>query len=132
MEEMLLLLDILLTMLHLLVIGFNLLGWIWPVTRRWHLGSILLTAGSWLLLGIWYGPGYCPLTDWQWEVKTMLGEKDLPASFIKYLADHMSGLDVSASVIDWLTAVLFTLAAAMAVYMNFFRNKGIRPAAPDR
>lgn len=117
------LLDMLLTILHLLIIGFNLLGWIWPRTRRWHLVCIGCTAGSWLLLGIWFGLGYCPVTDWQWDVKAQLGEKDLPASFIKYFADRISGRDIPAEVIDLATAAGFALAAGMSVYVNFFLKK---------
>ncbi|HYH55178.1 MAG TPA: DUF2784 family protein, partial [Anseongella sp.] len=82
-----------------------------------------LTAASWLLLGIWYGIGYCPLTDWQWQVKERLGESGLPASFIKYFADRVSGRDISASLINLLTAVCFAAAAAFSVYVNFFRKR---------
>jgi hypothetical protein len=24
---------------------------------------------------MWYGLGYCPITHWQWIIKTKLGEK---------------------------------------------------------
>jgi hypothetical protein len=128
---MLLFLDFLLTILHLLIIGFNLLGWMWRKTRKWHFACILATAGSWLLLGIWFGLGYCPLTDWQWKVKSLLGEHDLPASFIKYLADRISGRDISGSLIDSLTGAGFVLAAGMAVYMNFFRKRAVRGYRSD-
>lgn len=122
----LLLQDYLYTGLHLVIISFNLLGWIWPATRKLHFICVLLTAGSWLLLGIWYGIGYCPITDWQWQVKEKLGEKDLPASFIKYYADKISGRSISAALINFLTAFLFGLAALLSIYVNFFRSKGWR------
>lgn len=115
--------DFLYTALHLVIIGFNLLGWIWPLTRKFHLISVLLTAASWLLLGLWYGIGYCPITDWQWQVKAKLGEQDLPASFIKYYADKLSGRDVPATLVDLVTAGSFALAAGLSVYVNFFRRK---------
>lgn len=119
-------LDFLLTILHLVIIGFNLLGWIWPATRRLHFISVLLTAGSWLLLGIWYGLGYCPITDWQWQIKEKLGEENLPNSFIKYYADKISGQDVSADFIDLATGICFALAAFLSVYVNFIKkNKKI-------
>lgn len=115
--------DFLFTVLHLLIIGFNLLGWIWPSTRRLHFALVLLTAGSWLLLGIWYGLGYCPITDWQWQIKESLGERDLPNSFIKYYADKISGQDVSADLIDIVTAVCFAAAALISIYLNFIKKK---------
>ncbi len=115
-------LDFLLTILHFVIIGFNLLGWIWPATRRLHFISVLLTAGSWLLLGIWYGLGYCPITDWQWQIKEKLGEENLPNSFIKYYADKISGQDVSADFIDLATGICFALAAFLSVYVNFIKK----------
>ncbi len=115
--------DIFFTLLHLIIIGFNLTGWIWPGLRRLHFYSILLTAGSWLILGIWYGLGYCPITDWQWQVKTKLGEENLPSSFIKYLADKLSGTSISASLIDWITALSFISVTFLTVYLNFFKRR---------
>ncbi|QEC53096.1 uncharacterized protein DUF2784 [Anseongella ginsenosidimutans] len=117
------LLDVLLTLLHLAIIGFNLFGWIWAPLRKAHFISILLTAASWLLLGYWYGLGYCPITDWQWRIKEQLGERGLPASFIKYFADKVSGENLDASLVDTLTTVFFAIAAALSVYVNFFRKR---------
>ncbi|HMI03858.1 MAG TPA: DUF2784 domain-containing protein [Pedobacter sp.] len=115
-------LDYLFTLLHLIIIGFNLLGWIWSSTRRLHLIFVLLTAASWFLLGIWYGIGYCPITDWQWQIKEKLGETNLPNSFIKYFADKVTHSDISSDLIDAVTAISFVLAAALSVYLNFFRK----------
>jgi len=117
-------LDSFYTLLHLLIIGFNLLGWIWPATRRWHVYGVLLTAASWLVLGIWYGIGYCPITDWQWDVKTRLGERDLPNSFIKYQVDKLTGIDSNPRWIDTITAVSFGIVFFIALYLNFRRPLG--------
>lgn len=120
---MLQLLDILLTLAHLLIIGFNLLGWIWPATRRAHFICVLITAASWFLLGIWFGMGYCPVTDWQWQVKEQLGESNLPSSFIKYYADKITGKSFPPSFIDTITLVCFAVAAVLSVYFNFINKK---------
>lgn len=120
---MLHLLDLFYTFLHLLVIGFNLLGWIWLKTRTAHFISILLTAGSWFLLGIWFGLGYCPITDWQWQVKEKLGEKRLPASFIEYYGEKITGLSLDSGPVNIVTLVAFLLAALLSVYVNFFYKK---------
>ncbi|MFS8617128.1 MAG: DUF2784 domain-containing protein [Solitalea sp.] len=119
----LILLDFAFTVLHLLIIGFNLFGWIWRPLRKAHLAVILLTAASWLGLGIWYGIGYCPITDWQWRIKRKLGETDLPASFIKYFTDKVTGADLDAGLIDLITVVFFVMAAAVSVYLNILRGK---------
>ena len=116
-------LDILLTIAHLLLIGFNLFGWIWPATRKAHLICLLVTAGSWIILSPWYGLGYCPLTDWQWQVKEKLGEENLPASFIKYFADKVTGLHYNTDFIDSVT--LFSLIGAfiLSLYFNFLHRR---------
>lgn len=120
---MLYFLDAILTFVHLAIVGFNLFGWIPVRTRRAHFVSVVLTAASWFLLGIWFGMGYCPFTDWQWEVKTKLGEKDLPYSFIKYFADKVTGQDFSPSFINTATAGLFFLVVLLSVYVNFVLSK---------
>jgi hypothetical protein len=116
------LLDFLLTMVHFVIIGFNLFGWIWKPLRKAHLVCVALTAGCWFILGIWYGIGYCPVTDWQWHVKEQLGEQNLPGSFIKYYADKVMGKPVSDSLIDIVIAVSFSLAALLSVYVNFLKK----------
>lgn len=123
---MLTFLDILLTIVHFAIVGFNLFGWIPRATRKAHFISILLTAASWFLLGIWFGMGYCPITEWQWNVKEQLGERDLPASFIKYFADKMTGQDFDPGFVNIMTAVCFALAAVISVYVNFFRRRRIQ------
>ena len=120
---MLFLSDVLLTIVHLVIIFFNLVGWIPAPTRKAHLVSIILTAASWFLLGLWFGIGYCPITEWQWQVKEKLGETNLPASFIKYYGDKLTGKDLDPSMIDTITAACFALAAVMSLYVNFAKRK---------
>lgn len=115
--------DLLFTLFHLFIVGFNLLGWIWQSTRKLHFVVVVLTTGSWLILGIWYGLGYCPLTDWHWQIKEHLGEINLPNSFIKYYADKLTGKDISDTFIDALTGTSFAIAAALSVYLNFFYKR---------
>jgi hypothetical protein len=120
-------LDIFLTLLHFVIILFNLFGWIWKPLRRAHLICVAITAGCWFILGIWYGIGYCPVTDWEWRVKARLGETNLPDSFITYYADKMSGGSVSESLISITIAVCFGTAALLSVYFNFFAKKSAKP-----
>lgn len=119
----LMVLDFLLTILHLIIIGFNLLGWIFRPTRRAHFWFAMLTLGCWTILGIWYGLGYCPITDWQWSVKTQLGEQNLPGSFIKYFADKLTGLNINSELIDALTLGFFLIAIVCSIKLNFFTKK---------
>lgn len=107
--------DLTLTLLHLFVIGFNLTGWVWRRTRRLHRWVVGATAASWLVLGMRYGWGYCFLTDWQWQVKQRLGETGLPASFIKYFADKVTGQDFAPGLVDAITAGVFAVLVLLTI-----------------
>ncbi len=96
---------------------FLLLGWVWKKTRRANLAVILLTAFSWFFLGIWYGYGYCPSTDWHWQVRARLGYQDLPNSYTKFLVDSLTGWNVSQGLIDVLTLVLLVTAFGASLYV---------------
>ena len=120
---MLQVLDILLTLLHLLIVGFNVFGWIFTGTRKLHFIFILITAGSWFILGIWFGMGYCPITDWQWRIKEQLGERNLPGSFITYYANKITGHRFSDSLVNKVTLIVFVMAALLSVYFNFIKRK---------
>jgi hypothetical protein len=67
---------------------FTCVGWIWKRTRVMQLVAALLTALSWLGLGAWYGWGYCPFTDWHWQVRARLGYHD-PPSYVR-VADALA------------------------------------------
>jgi len=112
-------LDILFYLLHVLLMGFNLSGWIWRSTRKLHLISLSLTLGSWSILGIWYGFGYCFLTHWHWNVKRLLGETDLPNSFVKYFLDGLLRSDFDAGMIDIITGLGLALPIVLSLYLNF-------------
>lgn len=116
---MLLLLDIWLTIFHVAIVLFNLFGWIPRRTRKAHLVSLAITAGCWFVLGIWYGMGYCPVTDWQWSVKARLGERNLSPNFIEYFLEKSTGMDFSPSFINSLIAVSFATAVVCSVFVNF-------------
>ena len=66
-------LDALLFLLHSLLIIFVLTGWAIKKTRKTHLTLLGLTLFSRLGLGYWYRFGYCPLTDWHWQLKRRQG-----------------------------------------------------------
>ncbi len=117
------LIDYFFVVFHTLLIFFNLTGWIWKQTRKLHLVTVLLTGGSWLILGLFYGLGYCPLTDWHFTVLVKLGAHDLPLSYIQYLIERLTGADLSAQLIDIATLVGYLLVLALSIYFNFFSSK---------
>ena len=103
---------------HTLLIVFNLLGWIWKSLRKLNLATILLTAGSWLILGIFYGIGYCPFTDWHWNVLRELGETGLPHSYPQYLINRVTGITLPSLTVDIITASSLGVAFIISLYLN--------------
>jgi hypothetical protein len=112
-------LDILFVVFHTILILFNLSGWIWRRTRMINLITLLITGSSWLFLGLFVGTlGYCPLTDWHFSILVRLGNTDLPSSYIKYLADRLTGLDISTSFVDNVTLCSFLAALVISLLLN--------------
>jgi len=108
---------------HTALILFNLFGWLFKSTQKIHLAVILLTFASWFILGIWYGWGYCPITDWHWAVLRELGYYQLPPSYVGYLIERVVGLRLDYLVVDILTFGLATIALVLSVKVNFFRRR---------
>ena len=120
-------LDVFFTIFHSCLVLFNLFGWIWKKTRRLNLICLLLTAGSWVVLGIFYGFGYCPLTDWHFNILRKLGYTDLPNSYLSFLFTRLTGVQLDQSLVDAVTTWGLVLALAISLYLNFrdlFRRAG--------
>jgi len=120
---MLQLLDISFYVIHISIILFCLFGWILRQSRRTHLAFIGIIFVCWFGLAPWYGWGYCPLTDWHWDIKKQLGAKGLPWSFIKHLWDSIFPHPITASTADNLTIAGFIFATFLSVYLNFSSGK---------
>jgi hypothetical protein len=100
---------------HAGLVLFNLFGWIWKPLRPAHAISVGLTFGSWFVLGIFYGWGFCPLTEWHFQILERLGESNLPRSYITYLIRRITGLDPKPRMVEIATVVGLFLAAGAAV-----------------
>jgi len=103
---------------HSAVIVFALFGWLWKKTRVANLIVLSSIAFSWFVLGIWYGFGFCPSTEWHWQIRMRLGHSNMPESYIKFLVDSLSGLDVHAKLVDRLTLILFMVALVASLMTN--------------
>ena len=112
-------LDIFFTVFHSLLILFILFGWIWKKTRRLNLICILLTGASWLFLGIFYGLGYCPLTDWHFNILQRLGYSDLPDSYVSFLFTRLTGLQIDQNLVDGVTLWGLVIAMMISIFLNF-------------
>lgn len=115
-------LDIFFVTFHSTLIIFNLFGWMWEKTRLLNLITLSLTAFSWVVLGFWYGFGYCPCTDWHWMVRRELGYYDMPNSYIKFLINKLTGIEVVAYTVDLWTVILFAAAFTVSIYVNLRKD----------
>jgi hypothetical protein len=112
-------LDIFFIIFHSVLIIFNLFGWILRKTRLLNLITLTLTGASWLFLGLIVGTlGYCPLTEWHFNILLKLGEHNLPNSYIKYLIDRITGSDLNASIVDKITFYCFLAALSISLFLN--------------
>ncbi|MBU2438753.1 MAG: DUF2784 domain-containing protein [Desulfobacterales bacterium] len=103
---------------HTCIILFNLFGWIWKKTRLANLILLSLTTFSWFFLGIWYGYGYCPSTDWHWQVRMKLGIYDMPSSYLEFLFETFTGLDVSRTLVDIFALIFLVVAFCASIVLN--------------
>ncbi|OFY50879.1 MAG: hypothetical protein A2Y87_10640, partial [Bacteroidetes bacterium RBG_13_46_8] len=104
---MLKVLDFCFILFHTGLVFFNLFGWISRKTRGWNLITLLLTGSSWFILGIFYGIGYCPFTEWHFRVLERMGETNLPVSYIEYIVERFLPVDVNPKLVDIFTVGLF-------------------------
>lgn len=110
---------------HTVLIVFNVFGWIFVKTRKLHLYVLLITLFSWFVLGIWYGFGYCFLTDWHYEVLRKLGETQMPQSYIAFLIQKLTGWLPEVQLVNISTVVITMVALIASVWVNFFRKKNL-------
>jgi len=110
--------DIFFVVFHTVLTLFNALGWIWKKTRKINLITLLLTGGSWFILGLFYGIGYCPLTEWHFNILRKLGHHDLPYSYIKYLTERITPFHPGAELVDTATAGIYFAALALSIILN--------------
>ena len=128
--ETLVFLDYAFLVVHTALILFNLFGWVWERTLRFNLLSIILTVTAWFAFAPWYGLGYCPCTDWHWQVKEALGQTDLPNNYLTYLFETWTGIVVSDEFSDTLAWSALVPALALSLFFNLkLTNKSAKAEA---
>jgi hypothetical protein len=103
---------------HVVLITFVIVGWMFPATRTAHLILVLLTLGSWFVLGIWMGMGYCPITEWHWKIKDALGEGRPGMSYVQFVLQKLLRRSLNAMAIDRAVTMLTVLLALASVAVN--------------
>jgi hypothetical protein len=124
-EPLLAAVDLAFFVVHSIWIGFICIGWAWKRTRRLHLAAVVLTALSWFALGAWFGWGYCPMTDWHWQVRERLGYQD-PPSYVQLLVRAVTGIELTRRTADVLALTTLGLAAALTTVANLDGSRRMR------
>src|SRR5258708_3991224 len=103
---------------HTALTLFNMFGWMFRKTRKWHLITILLTAFSWFILGIWHGWGYCVCTEWHWQVREHLGYHDQQRSYIHFLLLKLTGINFNETLVENGTLIAFLISLFLSIWLN--------------
>ena len=110
---------------HTVFTLFNMVGWAFKATRKWHLITILLTAFSWFFLGIWYGWGFCFCTQWHWNVRHKLGFIDESNSYIHFLILKVTGVNLPEQMVEAGTLIVFLVCFVLSVWLNIKDHRKI-------
>ena len=125
-EPILKIIDVFFIGFHTILILFNVFGWLVPRWRLANFISLLLTAFSWFILGIWFGWGYCICTDWHWQIREMLGYQNTSSSYIHFLILELTSINIPARLVDTFTAIVFVTAFLISIYLNLKKWKAKR------
>ncbi|MFY9598501.1 MAG: hypothetical protein WAP53_08985, partial [Dysgonamonadaceae bacterium] len=63
-----------------------------------------------------------------------LGETNLPNSYLKYLFDRITGLDIDSVLVDRVTLIVFIAAFALSLFLNLrdkIRSKRMKRRVED-
>jgi hypothetical protein len=115
---MLKLLDFFFIIFHTSLVFFNLFGWIFRKTRLANLITLLLTGCSWFVLGLFYGIGYCPVTEWHFMVLHKMGITNVPDSYIEYIIERFFPVNVNSQMADMVTLILYFVALLASLIWN--------------
>ncbi len=103
---------------HTALTLFNIFGWIFRRTRFLNLITLSFTAFSWFIMGIWYGWGYCFLTDWHWKVRELLHYRDVSDSYIQFLLLQYTGINFPENMVIIITLIIFLFSFTMSIIFN--------------
>ena len=112
------LLNIFFFVFHTVFTLFNIVGWLFSKTRKLNLITLLLTAFSWFVVGMWKGIGFCYCTEWHWQVREHLGYTDQTNSYIHFLILKLTGANLSVSLVETATMIGFAISLIMSVWLN--------------
>ena len=114
----LLLADWFLNILHFAIVAMLCFGWMSKRTRKFHRILISVVTLCWLAIGPLFGKavGWCPVTDWAWQVRRARGETDLEYGYINYLTEKV-GIYMSNQTTDIAVGIIFAFIWVMTLFL---------------
>ena len=106
---------------HLAYVAFFLVGWAFPATRTAHILVSAATLVSWFGIG-WFirKPGFCIVTEAQYQVRSRLGLQSERESYLVYLVRVLTGRTVTQGVTDIAAQIVFFTLTSVAVVLKFW------------
>jgi len=114
-------LNLVLHIIHLSIIGFFLFAWIIPEYRGLHLILSFSIFFSWFGLGLFYGFGYCLVTDLQWKLKKESGYDPETPYYIKYIADKTTGANINSKLSNMVTTYTFFVISILSIVLFYIQ-----------
>lgn len=108
--------------LHLGIITFTMVGWMFCSTRPAHLLLLALIVVSWIGLGSVFGYGYCVITDVQWRLRARMGLPNEPGGYVRYLIRKFARQDVADRPIDLCIYAITGFCVAASLTLTFIND----------
>jgi hypothetical protein len=118
------LLNLLCHIVHVALILFVALGWLFAPWQAAHLALVVAMLGCWFILGRWLGAGYCPITDAHWRIKATLGPGRPEGSYILYVLARL-GWVFNPATLDRNVGLAALGIALLSVAVNVPRVAGL-------
>jgi len=103
---------------HTVLIFFNLFGWAHRRLRPWNLATLGLTLVSWLVMGLWYGVGYCVCTDAHFTIRREMGIRDNGESYLQLLVEKISGWNPPVDLVNNVAGICMASAVILSIGTN--------------
>ena len=78
---------------------------------------------------VFYGWGYCPCTDWHWQVRARLGFDD-PPSYIQLLIAELTGVELSPGAANAVAVITLVAAAIPSVALRVRERRRSTASGP--
>lgn len=115
--------DTSLTIFHDAFTIWNLIGWIFSgLPRKIHFIGIHLTLFSWVVLGYFYGLGYCIITDVHYSIKYCMGQTHLPPSYIQLRIQDIFGLLPNLEITNTVVGIIFVILLLVSEFLFWKKN----------